>query len=86
METSVDEPADLLRVPTLDGGSRTLLTRFTDGTVMCQLCFERFRMDELNPVGGGKVEDVCKGCAALEMEAAARALVGEDGPTVEDRP
>jgi hypothetical protein len=69
-----DEPADFLKVPTADGGSRTLLTRLTDGRVMCCICFERFRMDELNPVGDGKVEDVCKQCAADEMEIAARRL------------
>jgi len=70
----MNEPAGFLRVPTADGGSRTLLTRFTDGTVMCCICFERYRMDELNPVSGGKVEDVCKQCAADEMADAARRL------------
>jgi hypothetical protein len=62
-----DEPADFLKVPMADGGSRTLLARFTDGTVLCCICFGRFRMDELNPVEGGRVEDVCKQCAADEM-------------------
>lgn len=70
----MDEPVDFLRVPMPDGGSRTLLTRFTDGTVLCCICWERRRVDELNPVGGGKVEDVCKQCAAEEMREVARRL------------
>jgi hypothetical protein len=63
-------PLDFLTVPMPDGGSRTLLTRFTDGTVLCCICWERCCMDELNPVPGG-VEDLCKQCAAEGMRALA---------------
>jgi hypothetical protein len=65
---------DFLTVPMAGGRSRTLLTHLTDGRVMCCICFDYFRMDDLNPVGGGKVEDVCKQCAADEMQDAARKL------------
>lgn len=68
----MSEPVDFLRVPMPDGGSRTLSTRFTDGTVLCCICWERCRMGELNPVEGGKVEDVCKQCAADEMRELGR--------------
>lgn len=63
----MDEPVDFLRVPMAGGGTMTLLTRLTDGRVMCQLCFDYFHLADLNPVEGGKVEDVCKQCAAEEM-------------------
>ena len=85
-ETSVSEPVDFLKVPMPGGGSRTLLTRFTDGSVLCCVCWERCRMDELNPVGGGKVEDVCKRCAAEEMIAASRGIVDDEDRAVDDRP
>ena len=71
---TTNEPVDFLTVPMAGGGSRTLLTRFTDGTVLCCVCWERCRMDDLNPIGDGKVEDVCKQCAADEMAEAARRL------------
>lgn len=67
----MSEPVDFLTVPMAGGGSLTLLSRLTDGRVMCCLCFDYFRLDELNPVEGGKVEDVCKACAADEMRALA---------------
>lgn len=65
------EPVDFLTVEYADGHTRTLLTRLTDGRVMCCLCFGYFTVDDLNPVEGG-VEDVCKPCAAREAEAANR--------------
>ena len=40
-----------------------------DGKVMCQLCFERFDVDDLNVVSidfEGQHEDVCKSCARKE--------------------
>lgn len=40
-----------------------------DGKVMCQLCFCRFDIEDLNVVSidfEGQHEDVCKECAAKE--------------------
>lgn len=39
-----------------------------DGKVMCCLCFERKSIEDLNTTPDGKVEDVCKICAANEQE------------------
>lgn len=44
-----------------------------DGKVMCQLCFDRFEMDDLNRDENGIPEDICKVCAALEA-----AQIGKD--------
>lgn len=41
-----------------------------DGKVMCQLCFNRFEIDDLNVVSidfEGQHEDVCRGCAEREQ-------------------
>lgn len=38
-----------------------------DGLVMCQLCFDRFPIDQLNTVDGVP-EDICKNCAAQESQ------------------
>jgi hypothetical protein len=53
--------ADFLRV-----GGITRLDRLDDGRVACVLCHEFFTVDELNPVEGGGVEDVCIPCAQAE--------------------
>jgi hypothetical protein len=63
------EPATFLTVPLADGGTWTRLDRLTDGRVLCQLCFDYFTREELNPLGDGMVEDVCIGCAAAELAA-----------------
>lgn len=39
-----------------------------DGKVMCQLCYSRFPIDQLNVVGGRR-EDVCRTCACGEKAA-----------------
>jgi hypothetical protein len=38
----------------------------TTEPVGCQLCFGFFHPADLNPLGEGMVEDVCKPCAAAE--------------------
>ncbi|WP_042400044.1 hypothetical protein [Streptacidiphilus carbonis] len=65
------EPADFLTVELADGGTWTRLDRLTDGRVMCALCFDYCTRDQLNPLPGGFVEDVCKACAAAEAAALA---------------
>lgn len=37
-----------------------------DGKVMCCVCFERVRVDDLNVTPDGKKEDVCRPCAEIE--------------------
>lgn len=49
-----------------DGRERVLLTRLTDGRVMCCLCFEYTETDDLNVTEDGSLEDVCKRCAKVE--------------------
>jgi hypothetical protein len=39
-----------------------------DGKVMCELCFDRFPIEDLNVTDDGTPEDVCKRCAAAERE------------------
>lgn len=64
-------PADFLTVPLPNGGTWTRLDRLTDGRVMCCLCFEYCTREELNPLPGGGVEDVCRDCAERERGATA---------------
>lgn len=42
-----------------------------DGKVMCQLCFGRFDLEDLNKLPTGEYEDVCKGCAEDERRKGA---------------
>lgn len=39
-----------------------------DGLVMCQLCFDRFKIEDLNVTDDGNREDVCKACAEAEKK------------------
>ena len=39
-----------------------------DGLVMCCLCFDRFRVEELHKTDDGTPEDVCIMCAKAERE------------------
>lgn len=48
---------------------RTLLTRLTDGRVMCCICFEYVTRDQLNELPGGRLEDRCRACALVEADA-----------------
>lgn len=70
--SDAQEPVDFLTVPLAGGGTWTRLDRLTDGRVMCQLCWEYCTREELNPLPGGGVEDVCRGCAAAEAVAQVR--------------
>jgi hypothetical protein len=56
--------SEFVREPLADGGERFLLTRLTDGRVMCCVCFEYFTRDRLEPVVDepGKTWDVCRPC------------------------
>lgn len=56
---------DFVRV---DG--RTLLTRLTDGRVMCAICMEYKSRGELQPVADepGRLWDICSPCWASEHE------------------
>lgn len=69
--TNSPELATFLTVPLTNGGTWTRLDRLADGRVMCCLCFEYCTREELNPLPGGGVEDVCKPCAANERGATA---------------
>jgi hypothetical protein len=53
-------------IPWLVQGGITLLSRLQNGAVLCCLCFEYKRREELNPTEDGKVEDVCLDCARIE--------------------
>lgn len=48
-----------------DGTERVRLDRLTGGRIMCQLCFDHFTVDQLNPVDGG-FEDICRRCGSEE--------------------
>ncbi len=62
-----------------------------DGRVFCELCYDRFEVDELHVLPDGSRENVCKGCDEAEKAEIARrwqklddrselgAYVGEDG-------
>jgi hypothetical protein len=45
-------------------GERHFGVQCPDGKVMCCVCFNRFPVTELS-MEGGKLQDVCKGCAHL---------------------
>jgi hypothetical protein len=46
---------------------------FSDGRVMCQLCFEGFKLDELaDDEESGIKTDVCKPCDKVDKEAVKR--------------
>lgn len=64
------QPAEFLTVPLADGTTWTRLDRLTDGRIMCALCFEYCTRDQLNSVGDGQVEDICKPCARIEAAVA----------------
>ncbi|WP_228994336.1 hypothetical protein [Streptomyces sp. DH8] len=68
---SQPQPFEFLVVPLADGSTWTRLDRLADGRVMCALCFEFCTLDQLNPVTGGGVEDVCKPCGRVESAVAA---------------
>lgn len=53
------------RVETLIGYV-TMISRLTDGRVMCQLCFEYVWYCQLNTTASGAREDVCAICAREE--------------------
>lgn len=48
-------------------GKRHWETTCPDGLTMCTLCFERFTKDQLSRNAQGELQNVCKGCAALEF-------------------
>jgi hypothetical protein len=64
--------SDFVTQKLTDGSERVLLTRLTDGRVMCCLCFEYTKQEDLNVRDDGSAEDVCKPCA--EVEAARRSV------------
>lgn len=68
MTTPSESQAGFVRVPLADGGEVTLLSRLTDGRIMCCICFEYRTREELDPVADepGKVWDVCRACAIME--------------------
>ncbi len=37
-----------------------------DGLIMCQLCYGRFMIDQLNILESGGIEDVCEPCGVAE--------------------
>jgi len=39
-----------------------------DGLVMCCICFERKKPDQLNVNSDGQIEDVCKECEAIDRK------------------
>ena len=49
-------------------GQRHFGSMCPDGKVMCCICFERVRVEDLNVLPSGKPEDVCKDCARKESE------------------
>jgi hypothetical protein len=58
--------ADFALVPGPGDGSHRSLARLTDGRVMCCICCGYVHPGDLNQIGDGFVEDVCKQCAADE--------------------
>ncbi len=54
------------------GLQRTLLTRLTDGQVMCAICFAYVTRDVLHRDEGGVLTDVCEACSLLEADVYAR--------------
>lgn len=50
-------------------GQRHLGSECPDGSVMCCMCYDRVRRDQLNRLPDGQLEDCCRECAEAERKA-----------------
>jgi hypothetical protein len=64
------EPGDFVTVGYADGRTRTVLTRLTDGRVMCCLCWAYTPRDQLapDPDHPACVTDICQPCRTREEQ------------------